>query len=131
MYLGVDLWDKRVWLAIELNWIVIPKEVVPRVEIISSIKKYIKSYEIKVIVVWLPFDLYNKELKQLTKTEKFIGKLKNIFPDCKIVWYDERFTTMEAKNIVTNISKKNKLHKDDIAAALILEGYLSENDKKI
>ncbi len=123
MYLGVDLWDKKVWLAVELEGVVIPKEIVKRVEIINRIKYYISKYDIKVIVVWLPYDLYNKDLRQLNKTKKFIDKLEWIFPDHEVVWFDERFTTFWAKE--TFISEKDRwLPKDDISASLVLEGYL-------
>lgn len=121
MHLAIDLWDKRVWIAIELNNIVFPKEIVNRVKIINRLKYYINEYDIKVIIVWLPYDLYWKYLKQLNKTERFIEKLKIIFPEKEIIWIDERYTTFEAKNISKWDSKGNI---DDISAALILETYL-------
>jgi RNase H-fold protein (predicted Holliday junction resolvase) len=48
------------------------------------LKKLIKEYDITTIVVGLPYDLYGKNLKQLEKTNLFIQKLKNIFPNQKI-----------------------------------------------
>ncbi len=65
MYLAIDLWDKRCWIAIEVEWIVVPKEIVPRTALIDIVKKYIKEYNIKVIVVWLPYDLYNRKMKAI------------------------------------------------------------------
>lgn len=125
MYLSIDLWDKRCWLAIYMQWVVLPKEIVNRVALIDTLKKYIKDYNIWVIVVWLPYDLYNKDTKQLDKTQKFIQKLKNIFPELKIDSIDERFTSFEADMILDQIWQKNKnSKKDDISAALILESYL-------
>lgn len=125
MYLGLDLWDKRCWLAVYIEWVVIPKEIVNRVEIIDIIKKYIKDYSIKTIVVWLPYDLYNFDTKQLDKTKKFIEKLKNIFPEQKIDSVDERFTSFEADNILRSINiSDTRWKKDAISAALILETYL-------
>jgi putative transcription antitermination factor YqgF len=126
MYIWIDLWDKRCWIAIYLQWIIVPKAVVPRVNLINELKKIIKKYNMEIIVVWLPYDLYWKNLKQLNKTEKFIEKLKNIFPNKKIESIDERFTTFEADNILKEIWWKNKnWNKDDISASLILENYLN------
>lgn len=125
MYLSIDLWDKRCWLAVYVEWVVIPKEVVNRVALVDKIKKYLNTYDIWVIVVWLPYDLYNTDTRQLDKTNKFIQKLKNIFPNLKIDSIDERFTSFEADMIIDQIwldPKKTK--KDDISAALILESYL-------
>jgi len=127
MYLGLDLWDKRCWIAIFLEWIILPKEIVARVKIIDCLKKYIRDYNIKIIVVWLPFDLYWKDKRQLLKTKKFIEKLKNIFPELKIEEIDERFTSFEADNILKQLGKtENIWKKDAISASFILETYLKE-----
>ena len=125
MYLWIDLWDKRCWIAVYVEWVVIPKETVLRIKIVPEIKKIIIDYDIKTIVVWLPYDLYQKEIKQLEKTKKFIEKLKSIFPEINIDWFDERFTSFEADNILQTIwISDSEWKKDAISASLILEGYL-------
>lgn len=125
MYLGLDLWDKRCGIAVYIEWVVIPKEIVNRVEIVDKIKKYIKDYSVQTIVVWLPYDLYNLDTKQLDKTKKFIEKLKIIFPNQKIDSIDERFTSFESDNILKSMKVSDtKWKKDAISAALILESYL-------
>ncbi|MDD3793375.1 MAG: Holliday junction resolvase RuvX [Candidatus Gracilibacteria bacterium] len=125
MYLGLDLGNKRCGLAVYIEGVVIPKEIVNRVEIIDKIKEYIKKYDIKIIVVGLPYDLYNLDTKQLDKTKKFIEKLKIIFPNQKIDSIDERFTSFQSENILRemNIFDTNG-KKDAISASLILESYL-------
>jgi len=128
MYLWIDLWDKRCWIATYIEWIVFPKAIVLRPKLITELKKYIKDYNIEVIVVWLPYDLYWKNLKQLDKTKVFIWKLKKIFSKIKIEGIDERFTSFEADNILDNMWVKDKSwNKDDISAALILESYIKQN----
>ena len=57
MYLWIDLWDKRCGIAVYVERIVIPKEIISRNKLIDTIKKYIKNYSIKTIVVGLPFDI--------------------------------------------------------------------------
>lgn len=127
MYLWIDLWDKRCWIAVYVEKIVIPKEIIPRNKLIDTIKKYIKNYSIKIIVVGLPFDLYGKDKKRLQKTEKFIENLKNIFPEQKIEWFDERFSTFEAENILIMMWKNPEIWtKDAISASIILEDYLKK-----
>ena len=111
MYLWIDLWDKRCGIAVYVEKIVIPKEIISRNKLIDTIKKYIKNYSIKTIVVGLPFDLYGKDKKRLQKTEKFIENLKNIFPEQKIEWFDERFSTFEAENILRNGESHGKSRK--------------------
>jgi putative Holliday junction resolvase len=125
--LAIDYWDKRCGIAIELQGIAIPKEIVLRNDIIKVIDKYINNYNISVIVVWLPYDLYWKDLKQLEKTQKFIRELKNKYKNVKIEWVDERFTTFEAERVLDAywINEK-KWKKDAISASLILESYLNK-----
>ena len=120
----IDLWNKRVWIAVCIEWIPIPKDIVPRIKIIDYLKGIFKcNNDINTIVVWLPYDLYNNDTKQLEKTQKFIKKLENIFPLKKVFWIDERYTSFEAENILNSIWEKSK-EKDAIAASLILESYL-------
>jgi len=126
MYLAIDLWDKRCGIAVSVEWIAIPKEIVARTSLVNILKKYIEDYNIKVIIVWLPYDLYNTDLKQLNKTKQFIEKLKLIFPELKIDSIDERFTSFEATNILKSMNKKElEGRKDAISACLILESYLN------
>lgn len=127
----IDLWDKRVWIAICIEGIAIPKDIVPRVRIMDYLKNIFKSENsIETIVVWLPYDLYFNDTKQLEKTQKFIKKLENIFPLKKVVWVDERYTSFEAENVLDNIWQKDKEGKKDaIAASLILETYLKTINK--
>jgi putative Holliday junction resolvase len=131
MYLAIDLWNKRCGIAVEIEWIVIPKEIVSRINLIKILKKYITEYNAKVIVVWLPYDLYWKDNKQLEKTKKFIQKLEQIFPDLQIDSIDERYTSFEAEEVLSSFWIKNMTWKKDaISAGIILESYLN-NLKKI
>ncbi len=128
--LAIDYWDKRCWLAIEVENIAIPKEIVDRQKINTYISKYIKQYDINIIVVWLPYDLYWKDLKQLEKTKRFIRELKNKYKSVKIDSIDERYTTFEAERVLESIwIDEKKWKKDAISAALILESYIN-NIKK-
>ena len=126
--LAIDYWDKRCGIAVQIETIAVPKEIVLRVDIIKSINKYLDEYiDIWVIVVWLPYDLYGKDLKQLEKTQRFIRELENKFKKLKIVWIDERFTTFEAENVLNSLWEKDKeWKKDAISAVLILETYLNK-----
>jgi len=102
-----------------------PKNIVSRVSLINELKKIIKEYGSDTLVIWLPYDLFWKDFKQLDRTNKFIEKLKKIFPDMNIEWVDERFTSFEADRTLDDLGQKNKKgQKDAISAALILESYL-------
>lgn len=125
MYLWIDLWNKRCWIAVYVEWVIIPKSIILRTKLITEIKKNIIDYNIKTIVVWLPYDLYWKELKQLEKSKKFIEKLKIYFPSINIEWFDERYTSFEAERTLSEIWIRDKQWKKDaISASIILEEYL-------
>lgn len=129
MYLWIDLWDKRCGLAVYISGIVVPKTIVARTKLIQEIKKYILEYNIEVIVVGLPYDLYGRNLRQLDKTEAFMEKLEDIFPDIQIDGQDERFTSFEADTILFDMWVKNtEGQKDAISASLILESYLKQKN---
>ena len=124
MYLAIDLWDKRCWIAIEIEWVIFPKSIVQRYNLVNELKKIFKYYEIKKVVVWLPYDLYWKDLTQLDKTKKYIDKLSSIFKDKEFIWFDERYTTSEFKN---EMNRKSD-YIDDLSASLILETYFKSKN---
>ena len=129
MYLWLDLWDKRCWISILIEGVIIPKWIVKRHNLVNELKKIITHYWIKTIVVWLPYDLYWKDLKQLNKTKIFIDKLKTIFNNINIEWIDERYSSFEADYILDEMWIKNKKwKKDDISASIILETFLKKNN---
>jgi len=133
--LWIDLWDKRSWIAYNVEWIIFSLPYVERLNLIKYLKKIVLEKKIEGIVVWLPYDLYNKDSKQLDKTLKFIEKLKLIFPDILIESIDERFTTFESYNILSqlNLTRSEILDKKDwMSAYLILESYINKkNSQKI
>ena len=138
--IAIDYWDKRCWIALEVEMIATPKEILLRVDIIKTLDKYFLEYpDIDIIVVWLPFDLFWKDLKQLNKTKEFIRELENKFWEksksekkYKIIWIDERFTSFEADNTLKQFGKKdNYWNKDAISASLILETYISNKNKYV
>lgn len=121
-YVAIDLGDKRVWIAHESKNFAFARDIVKRTDIIKYLKKISRDYQdLETIIVWLPYDLYGIDTKQLDKTEKFIEKLRTIFPLLVIQWHDERFSSYEA-------SRVSGWHRDDIAAQCILQSYLDSND---
>ena len=117
-YLALDLWNKRVGVSISRESIAFPEAVIERVKIINWLKKYFLEYpDISMIIVGMPYDLYGVDTRQSDKTQKFIKKLEEIFPDKKIISHDERFSTFDAGQGFWD-------HRDDIAAQCILQSYI-------
>lgn len=118
-YIGLDIWDKRVGLAISRENIAFAQTTIARVELISHLKNILwNNSSIEAIIVGLPYDLYGVDTKQLEKTKKIIQKLEETFPNIAIIGHDERFSSFEAA-LVDNMN-----HRDDIAAQCILQSFL-------
>ena len=117
--LAIDLWDKKVWLAVEVEGIAMPLPIVKRVELFNELKKIIKERSISTIVIWNPIHLDWSKSKQSEKTEKFYAKLKESLPSISIFFVDERMTSKSAMRMRTD-----KKHVDDMAAVEILSTFL-------
>lgn len=98
----------------------------------------IRKNDISVVVCGLPNQLDGEIGVQAEKTQKFATRLENIFKSnkdlhhCKVVFFDERFTSIEAERVLAGSGLKNSdraAARDRIAAALILEGYLNSIPK--
>lgn len=124
-HIWIDLWSKRVWLAIEVEGISLPYEVVPRVNLMKELKKLIKNREINFLVIWNPIWVYSQQTKQSEKVMVFVDKLKKEFPRQKIILEDERYTTIEARYSIWD----NEWFVDDISASIILASYLDKIKK--
>lgn len=126
-YLAIDLWDKRCWLAYSNLGYIFTLPFVPRVEIVSKLKKIIIEKEISKIIIGMPYDLYGIKKKQLEKTKKFSEKLKGDFPQLEIIEVDERFTTFQSLDVLSQLWEKNiSDKKDSLSAYFILETYLDK-----
>lgn len=96
-------------------------------EDLKNIQELATLYEADKIVVGLPLGLSGSETAQTKKVIAFADKLKKsvVIP---VVFYDERFTTNIAHDILHRSGIKNKHHKkvvDQIAAVLILEDFMT------
>lgn len=127
--IAIDLGDKICGTAIELEWIALPKDIVPRKELLSYLQYFHSITPITTFIVWLPYDLYGKDLRQLEKTKKFIQLLQATFPLIPVQGVDERFSSFEAEYGLSGIQKRTK-RSDDISAAIILESYINQKKNK-
>lgn len=118
--IGIDFWKKRVWIAIEVQWIAIPHKIVERHLIIDELKKIIKERSISTIILWDPLNMDWSLSETSKKVREFQDTLSSLFPKIKIVLVDERLSSFEASFVNDKIWEK-----DDIAASVVLASYLS------
>ena len=130
--MGVDYGDARTGIAISdlMCSIVGSTCVVPSrntEKAIADIVKLCKDNMVGEIVVGLPRNMDGTEGARAELCREFAAKLGEA-TGLKITMWDERRTTVEAHNILSQHNyhgKKRKNTVDAVAASLILEGYLN------
>jgi len=95
---------------------------------IEAITNIVNQHQVKQIVVGLPRSMDGSLGKQAEKVQAFTRSLSS-HTEVPVEFRDERLTTVSAKRLMREASTKRtgrKARHDDIAAALILQGYLDE-----
>ena len=133
--LGVDVGERRVGIAISdpTGTVVRPLPTLmrgSREEDMAAFTTLVNEYDVELIVVGQPLSLDGTEGPQARRVARYALVLTEHLAVPVVSW-DERFTTVEAKEILfENRSKKKRRHArakgqvDAIAAAVILQSYL-------
>lgn len=130
--MGIDYGDARTGVAISdlLCSIVGTTTVIPSRntgKAIADIVRLIKDNSVGELVVGLPRNMDGTEGVRAELCREFAQKLKDA-TGLPVTMWDERRTTVEAHNILSQHNyhgKKRKDTVDAVAASLILEGYLN------
>lgn len=130
--MGIDYGDARTGVAISdlLCSIVGSTAVVPSrntEKAIADIVKLAKDNMVGEIVVGLPRNMDGSEGPRAELCREFAARLEAA-TGLKVTMWDERRTTVEAHNILSQHNyhgQKRKNTVDAVAASLILEGYLA------
>lgn len=131
--LGLDIGDARTGVAIsdELGIGAHPLCTIQRRSrkaVLAELQELVTTHQVERIVVGLPLQLDGETGTQARKIKQFADKLGQQV-NLPIIFWDESFTTVEAAQILRGTRKRRKKRKqviDQVAAVLILEGYLDE-----
>ena len=131
--LGLDIGDARTGVAIsdELGIGAHPLCTIQRKSrkaLLAELQELIAVHKVERIVIGLPLQLDGETGAQARKVKRFAEKLEQ-HVNLPIIFWDESFTTFEATQILQGTKKRRKKRKqviDQVAAVLILEGYLEE-----
>ena len=130
--MGIDYGDARTGIAISdlLCSIVGSTCVIPsrnRAKAIADIVRLCKENAVGEIVIGLPRNMDGTEGPRAELCREFAAEVETA-TGLKITMWDERRTTVEAHNILSQHNyhgQKRKNTVDAVAASLILEGYLN------
>ncbi len=129
--LAIDYGRSRVGLAISDPTCTIsqPLEVVATSRALEEIRKIIENMNVKLVVIGLPVNMNGTEGKMAEEVRAFAEELKGELGDVEIVFWDERLTSFEAQQLMSQAGLKWKKYKrkiDKVAASLILKSFLEK-----
>ena len=135
-YVAFDIGDRRIGVAISdpFNTYALPSQTYFRKgfkEDVEAIAQIASSKGATVIICGLPVNFDGTEAVQTEKTRGFIDALKEKTA-IPVICEDERFTTKMAHETLISEGmrrEKRKNYVDALAAANILDGYLSKLKK--
>ena len=140
--MGLDVGDKTVGIAVsdELGFTAQGITTLERIGIRKDTGKIIdmvKEYNCDTIVIGLPKNLNGSDSIQTQKVREFRTMLENKMrstgmKDIKVVWQDERLTTVMAERVLiaADVSRsKRKKVIDKQAAVIILQSYLDSEGR--
>ena len=96
-------------------------------EVLAGIRRLIAEHDVKLLVLGYPRNMDGSEGPRAEKCAAF-GELLRQETGLEVILWDERRTTIDAHNILFQNgqnAKKRKKTVDAVAAALMLEGYLT------
>ncbi len=136
-YLGLDFGSKTVGVAISDPLLMSASglEIIRRDreskirKTLSRIDEIIKEYDVDEIVLGLPMNMDDTEGERCRKTREFGENLERR-TGLKVNYFDERLSSFEAHEILDECGIKSVNHKefvDEVAAMVILQGFLEEN----
>lgn len=93
------------------------------------IKDYINKENVECIVVGLAKQTNGEDSENMRRITPFVNKLKKTYPEIRVEFFDERFTSVLAHRAIieSGINKKSRQNKalvDQISATIILQDYL-------
>ena len=129
--LAIDYGQKRTGLAVtdSMQLIAGALDTVDTKDLERYILDYVSREDVSTIVVGKPTQLNGENSENMKRVEPFFFRLKKLFPDKEVTYYDERFTSVLAHQAMlqSGIGKKarqNKALVDKISAFIILEDFM-------
>lgn len=136
-YVAFDIGDKRIGIAVSdpFNTYALPSGTYHRKNFAADLQALVgivKEKGATTVVCGMPVNFDGSEAVQTRKTANFVNEFSAVCP-VPVVCEDERFTTAMAHEVLISEGmrrEKRKNYVDALAAANILDSYLSRINKK-
>lgn len=129
--LAIDYGRKRTGIAVTDILRIIPGGLatVATHTLLSFLSDYFSREPVDCLVIGYPKQMNNQESETMRQIRPLVQKLKQLYPDKKIVMQDERFTSVLAQRSIREsgigkMKRQNKALVDEVSAVIILQSYL-------
>lgn len=132
--LAIDLGTKRTGIAVTdtLKILANPLQTVETSKLTDFLQDYFKKEDVETIVLGYPIHLDGNPNEMTPRVISLKDRLSKLFPEKKIVFVDERYTSKMAMQSMIAMGSKKKDRKekagnlDKVSAAIILQSYLEQ-----
>ncbi len=106
--LALDYGTKRTGIAVSdtLKIIANGLTTVPTHTLLDYLKAYMEKENVECIIVGLPKQMNNEYSENMKHIRPFVKKLQSVYPDIRIEYYDERFTSALAQKTILDAGLK-------------------------
>lgn len=129
--LSIDYGKRRTGLAVTdpMQIIAGGLTTVETKDLLNYLKAYTAKEAVETIVIGLPTQTNGEPSENQARVRSFTGELRKALPDIRVEFYDERFTSVMAHQVMldSGIGRKKRQNKalvDEISATIILQNYL-------
>lgn len=129
--LSIDYGKRRTGLAVTDPCQIIARGLatVETPSLMNFLRDYVSREPVERFVVGLPKQTNGLDSENLPRVRAFVQKLTQVFPDIPVEWWDERYTSVLAHQVMleSGIGRKarqNKALVDEISATIILQGWM-------
>lgn len=136
--IGIDYGRRRCGVAATdpLRLVASGVATVPTAELAQWLRRYVNAEPVDMIVVGLPRDMRGRDSESLSYIRPAVDRLRNVFPEIDIRFFDERFTSVLAHRAMIDggmkkSRRRDKAVVDEIAAVIILNDFLESLEYKL
>lgn len=136
--LSIDYGKKRTGLAVTdpLQIIATPLDCVHTESVFLFLKKYFKTEPVETVVIGYPLNSDGTPTDVTKDVISFKRKFEKNFPSVPVEMYDERYTSVIAKQtmLAGGLGKKARSNKglvDKISATVLLQGFMEYKGRRV
>ena len=130
--ISIDYGKKRTGIAVTdvLQLIATGLTTVPTTELFAFLEDYIRKEQVERMVVGEPRQTNGQPSENMERVRQFVNRWRKAHPEIPVEMYDERFTSVLARQamLTGGLGKKRRQDKalvDEISATILLQDYLN------